>query len=76
MLFEKAFIHSEVLVRMRKVRVQACALEKSSVTQKESSTEARRGHLVPRKYSCTSILKFQSGMHFHSEIPLWNALPF
>ncbi len=32
-------------------------------------TEARRGHLVPRKYStleCTSILKVHSGMHFHS----------
>ena len=36
-------------------------------------TEARRGHLVPRKYStleCTSTLKFHSRMHFHSEIPL------
>ncbi len=41
--------------------------------QAKEHTEARRGHLVPRKYStleCISTLKFHSRMHFHSEIPL------
>ncbi len=59
--------------------VTAWAKELQSHPSSRDSTEARRGHLVPRKYStleCTSILNFHSGMHFHSEIPLWNALPF